>query len=439
MPFVNNKGLKYKKNSNPEQFEQLLNNYALIGSMPEAYDPVNSMMTKPAEAYASKNTGVTVPQEEQRNPLMDYAEMELMKSMKPIQKPETTGLGDVVEAISSGYKDTEGGTLKKILGGALGGVGEGIKFAGSSDGLALIGGIASLFNPDLGYSFTQEGRAQEGREQQVLKDYNEQEQARVKMLGDLLPQLGNLEINRDRLKEDTRQFDVSQKFNEDKFNKEFGLEEKKYSLMESEQKLNEMLAKFDMEYKTKQITLEEKKHKDNLALGWYEAQTGRQNADTTANNSNKETGKDIEGTVATTYALKEFTKTFDKIHDPGKETLGGIKVAEPFRMAGRFLSGGGNANEVAFESGKNSLLMNIARNYGGEKGPLTKDDLKIVEKYMPTISDSKVQKIEKMKTVVNLINGQLISKGYEPISVNEFINEPKTKNNSGIKSIKQVK
>ncbi len=96
--------------------------------------------------------------------------------------------------------------------------------------------------------------------------------------------------------------------------------------------------------------------------------------------------------------LNRFSSSFKNM--PGKlesNTLGRV----------RDWSGTQTDVEVNFNSQRQLLFNKIARDLGGEKGVLSDQDIKLVEKTLPNYTDSYSQKQAKMKAVYDLLNDRI--------------------------------
>lgn len=73
-----------------------------------------------------------------------------------------------------------------------------------------------------------------------------------------------------------------------------------------------------------------------------------------------------------------------------------------------------NADEAAFDAQRGMLFSNIARTLGGEKGVLSDQDIKRIEKTIPSLGDSPEQRTAKIQIIKDIIDDRLVSKGFEP-------------------------
>jgi hypothetical protein len=67
--------------------------------------------------------------------------------------------------------------------------------------------------------------------------------------------------------------------------------------------------------------------------------------------------------------------------------------------------------EANFDSQRTLLFNKIARDLGGEKGVLSDQDIKRIEKSLPSYTDSAVQKQAKMQAIYDLLNDRLAVEG----------------------------
>ena len=406
MPFYNKGGLSYKKKSDPKVYQEAIENYA---QQPQPqYNQVQS----------------------EEDPVKKYAEQGLMQAMQPQEKPHFTDLADVVGAFGNGYKNNDGGKVEKILSSIASGIPEAAKFAGTSEGLNTISLIAHLIGGgETGLAFNYAADGAKADEQREVDLYNESEKDRKKMLSDLYPTLGNQQIQRDKLNENKRQFDVG--FDYDTYRDDVKDTQWGQNFDLNVEKLGFLNDKFN--YQQRQDAIENDFREDKLSSNekmFYD----KLNFEKEYKNQQKlvKQMEKTEGVNATVKSLEAFADSMADVYEPF--TIAGVKITEPFRMAGRFLSAGGNENEVSFQSRRNSLIMNIARNLGGEKGPLTKEDLKVVEKYIPGFADSKVQKAAKMRAVLTLINSKMQASGFNKLPEDTFTN--RIENNINIEEVK---
>lgn len=116
--------------------------------------------------------------------------------------------------------------------------------------------------------------------------------------------------------------------------------------------------------------------------------------------------------------LNDFTKTFEVMPDKlSAMTTGFVKNLT-----------GTQEPEVANFNSQRSLLFNkIARDLGGEKGVLSDQDIKRVSEALPTMYDSKEQKMAKMQAVYQLLDiarqKQAVS-GFQPVNAQTQIFDP---------------
>lgn len=150
-----------------------------------------------------------------------------------------------------------------------------------------------------------------------------------------------------------------------------------------------------------------------------ELQTGVNNKTISADKANEFLGEDIFQTPneseedfeamaavdAVEAQLNEFEKLFDKVPQSKLSAYTGGFF--------RDLTGTLTPDESNFNAQRTLLFNKIARDLGGEKGVLSDQDIKRVEKALPTIYDSPEQRRQKMKAVYGLVNirrGQISKK-----------------------------
>jgi hypothetical protein len=106
--------------------------------------------------------------------------------------------------------------------------------------------------------------------------------------------------------------------------------------------------------------------------------------------------------TAVSNQLKRFEDSFATM--PNKlesNTLGRLRNATGFQTK----------EEANFDSQRTLLFNKIARDLGGEKGVLSDQDIKRVEKSLPSYTDSIAQKRAKMAAIYDLLNDRLTVEG----------------------------
>ena len=147
-----------------------------------------------------------------------------------------------------------------------------------------------------------------------------------------------------------------------------------------------------------------------------QAQTPEQTAHTKASTKKLEneiqlggTQGAVKGIEAVNKQINNFTNQFDVM--PAKKALAGTAL--------RQVSGTQTAGEASFMSQRTLLFNKIARDLGGEKGVLSDADIKRVEASLPTLYDSKEQKLAKIKAVRQLIDIRMEQYGKKIPSVSQ--------------------
>ena len=105
---------------------------------------------------------------------------------------------------------------------------------------------------------------------------------------------------------------------------------------------------------------------------------------------------------AVSNQLKRFEDSFATM--PNKlesNTFGRLRAATGFQTK----------EEANFDSQRTLLFNKIARDLGGEKGVLSDQDIKRIEKSLPSYTDSAVQKQAKMQAIYDLLNDRLAVEG----------------------------
>lgn len=119
------------------------------------------------------------------------------------------------------------------------------------------------------------------------------------------------------------------------------------------------------------------------------------------NDMTKNVGK-LDNLKAVSNQLKRFESTFaDMPNKLESNTLGRV----------RNLTGFQTETEANFNSQRTLLFNKIARDLGGEKGVLSDQDIKRIEKALPDYTDSYAQKQAKMQAVYALLNDRLSVEG----------------------------
>lgn len=119
------------------------------------------------------------------------------------------------------------------------------------------------------------------------------------------------------------------------------------------------------------------------------------------NDMTKDAGK-LDSLKAVSNQLKRFESTFaDMPNKLESNTLGRV----------RNLTGFQTETEANFNSQRTLLFNKIARDLGGEKGVLSDQDIKRIEKALPDYTDSYAQKQAKMQAVYALLNDRLSVEG----------------------------
>lgn len=116
---------------------------------------------------------------------------------------------------------------------------------------------------------------------------------------------------------------------------------------------------------------------------------------------NKNNGN-IGNLQAVSNQLKRFEDSFATM--PNKlesNTFGRLRAATGFQTK----------EEANFDSQRTLLFNKIARDLGGEKGVLSDQDIKRIEKSLPSYTDSTVQKQAKMQAIYDLLNDRLAVEG----------------------------
>jgi hypothetical protein len=115
----------------------------------------------------------------------------------------------------------------------------------------------------------------------------------------------------------------------------------------------------------------------------------------------------LQNLQAVSNQLRRFEDTFSKM--PGKlesNTLGRLRNATGLQTK----------EEANFNSQRTLLFNKIARDLGGEKGVLSDQDIKRIEKSLPDYTDSTVQKQAKMQAIYDLLNDRLSVEGVQGFS-----------------------
>ena len=110
----------------------------------------------------------------------------------------------------------------------------------------------------------------------------------------------------------------------------------------------------------------------------------------------------IANLAAVSNQLSRFEKSFKNM--PGKlesNTLGRLRNATGFQTE----------KEANFNSQRTLLFNKIARDLGGEKGVLSDQDIKRIEKALPDYTDSYEQKQAKMQAIYDLLEDRLSTEG----------------------------
>lgn len=114
------------------------------------------------------------------------------------------------------------------------------------------------------------------------------------------------------------------------------------------------------------------------------------------------TNANIGNLQAVSNQLKRFEDSFATM--PNKlesNTFGRLRAATGFQTK----------EEANFDSQRTLLFNKIARDLGGEKGVLSDQDIKRIEKSLPSYTDSAVQKQAKMQAIYDLLNDRLAVEG----------------------------
>lgn len=110
----------------------------------------------------------------------------------------------------------------------------------------------------------------------------------------------------------------------------------------------------------------------------------------------------VANLAAVSNQLSRFEKSFKNM--PGKlesNTLGRLRNATGFQTE----------KEANFNSQRTLLFNKIARDLGGEKGVLSDQDIKRIEKALPDYTDSYEQKQAKMQAIYDLLEDRLNAEG----------------------------
>lgn len=115
----------------------------------------------------------------------------------------------------------------------------------------------------------------------------------------------------------------------------------------------------------------------------------------------------LQNLQAVSNQLQRFEDSFKNM--PGKlesNTLGRLRNATGLQTK----------EEANFNSQRTLLFNKIARDLGGEKGVLSDQDIKRIEKSLPDYTDSMVQKQAKMQAIYDLLNDRLSVEGVQGFS-----------------------
>ena len=129
------------------------------------------------------------------------------------------------------------------------------------------------------------------------------------------------------------------------------------------------------------------------------------------NKSGSGSGADDLGEVQ--EQLNKFTDSFDTVDNPYRYRIfgGASNLANTL-----------TPQESNFNSQRTLLFNQIARKLGGEKGVLSDQDIQRIDAALPKLSDTKQQKMAKMRAVYNLLDirkGNEIGSSYDAISNKE--------------------
>ena len=133
------------------------------------------------------------------------------------------------------------------------------------------------------------------------------------------------------------------------------------------------------------------------------------NLDLQAEKLKGKSNSNLENLQAVSNQLQRFEDSFKNM--PGKlesNTLGRLRNATGLQTK----------EEANFNSQRTLLFNKIARDLGGEKGVLSDQDIKRIEKSLPDYTDSMVQKQAKMQAIYDLLNDRLSVEGVQGFSQN---------------------
>jgi hypothetical protein len=184
--------------------------------------------------------------------------------------------------------------------------------------------------------------------------------------------------------------------------------------MQDNAEYRNLLLKTQMENNAALLKLKEqeaqRQARQDLADNYFKnRQLGIQekNLDLQAEKLKGKSNSNLENLQAVSNQLKRFEDSFKNM--PGKlesNTLGRLRNATGLQTK----------EEANFNSQRTLLFNKIARDLGGEKGVLSDQDIKRIEKSLPDYTDSMVQKQAKMQAIYDLLNDRLSVEGVQGFS-----------------------
>ena len=323
-----------------------------------------------------------------KNAVYDLIQSELRKEQAPTYRNPS----DVIAGFSTGQTGKE-----KLVNGltALAG------YLNSSSGRSLISNLtgAAAYAPSRHAAYQKSLYEMEEDRQRGASN-----SARFDTLIKLMSHLDDVDLK-------NRKFDFEKeraKVEAEQWEKEFGLNMKKFE---------EDVRVHGLDYAAKQQELALRRAGLYEQIRSNKAQEGiaREKMSVDLLKKFEEKGKELEKQKSGLENMAQDLARFEKLGEAeGIHQITPLtRLFEPVRAGMRAVNMN-NADEAAFDAQRGMLFSNIARTLGGEKGVLSDQDIKRIEKTIPSLGDSPEQRAAKIQIIKDTIDDRLVSKGFEP-------------------------
>lgn len=323
-----------------------------------------------------------------KNAVYDLIQSELTKEQAPTYRNPS----DVIAGFSTGQTGKE-----KLVNGltALAG------YLNSSSGRSLISNLtgAAAYAPSRHAAYQKSLYEMEEDRQRGASN-----SARFDTLIKLMSHLDDVDLK-------NRKFDFEKeraKVGDEQWEKEFGLNMKKF---EEDVRVHGL----DYAIKQQKLALDRAGLAEQIRSNKAQEGIAREKMRTDLLKETEEKRKELEKNAEELENIARDLERFEKLGETKgiHQITPWSRLGEPFR-GGMRAANMGNADEAAFEAQRGLLFSKIARTLGGEKGVLSDQDIKRIEKTIPSLSHSPEQRDAKIQIIKDTIDDRLVSKGFEP-------------------------